>query len=117
MARKVAAVEALNKRELELGIAGTSASWHEEYVRLHPVVRAGGLPYDVTDGALLAAFEQCGAVEHLQVVRRDGRAMTAFLGYADPRSAVLAVDNVRLSANAGGTDANAYGAVEWYEAR
>lgn len=93
--KQAEAIRKLNARELELGIAGTSASWHADYAT-SPVVRVAGVPKDISDQVLLAVFEQYGAVDHLNVPRdAEGNAFVAFLGYADPLSAILAVDNVR----------------------
>eukprot|EP00171_Calliarthron_tuberculosum_P010697 IDg10697t1 len=86
----------LNSRELELGIAGTSASWHAQYAN-SPVVYIGGLRPNITDERILGVFEQYGVVEHLNIIRdektNEPRGF-AFLAYADSRSAVLAVDNL-----------------------
>ncbi len=92
----VEAIRKLNEREIELGIAGTSASWHEKYSS-SGVVYVGGLQPVLTEGDLLSVFEQYGVIVHVNLVR-DGKTRTprgfAFLDFEDPRSAVLAVDNL-----------------------
>lgn len=92
---KVEAIRKLNDEELRLGIAGSRASWHQEYANC-PFVYAGGLPTAFTEGDLLAIFEQYGTVVHVNLVRdaETGKSRGfAFLQYHDPRSAALAVDN------------------------
>lgn len=78
-----------------MGIAGTRASWHQKYESC-PFIYVGGLPTAITEGDLLAMFEQYGIVVHINLVRdaETGKSRGfAFLKYRDPRSAVLAVDN------------------------
>lgn len=88
-------IRKLNARELQLGIAGTSGSWHSQYAT-SPVIYIGGLRPTITDELVLGVFEQFGVVMHLNIVRdektNEPRGF-AFLAYEDPRSAVLAVDN------------------------
>lgn len=92
----VEAVAKINARELELGIAGTSASWHAKYAS-SGVVYVGGLQAVLTEGDVLSIFEQYGVINHINLVR-DEKSGTSrgfgFLEYIDPRSAVLAVDNL-----------------------
>lgn len=92
---KVEKLRKLNETELELGIAGTSASWHQKY-ESHPFIYVGGLPTAFTEGDLLVMFEQFGIVVHINLVRDADTGKSrgfAFLKYHDPRSAILAVDN------------------------
>lgn len=93
---KVESVRKLNARELELGIAGTSASWHSQYSK-SSVVHIGGLQSNITRESLLGIFEQYGQVFHLHIAMNEKTNQPrgfAFIGYADARSAVLAVDNL-----------------------
>ncbi|CDF40145.1 unnamed protein product [Chondrus crispus] len=93
--KKVEAIRKLNETELEEGIAGTSASWHQKYESC-PFIYVGGLPTALTEGDLLAMFEQFGIVVLVNLVREADTGKSrgfAFLKYHDPRSAVLAVDN------------------------
>jgi RNA-binding motif X-linked protein 2 len=48
---------AMNERELEMGVAGTERSWHRQY-RDSAWIFMGGLPYELTEGDLLAVFSQ-----------------------------------------------------------
>ncbi len=93
---KIESVRKLNARELELGIAGTSASWHQQYAR-SPVIYVGGLQPNITPLKLVEVFEQYGVVNHVHLKRDEKTGDVCgfgFLAYADPRSAVLAVDNL-----------------------
>ena len=47
----------LNERELSAGQSGTKTSWHEQY-RDSAWVFVGGLPFDLTEGDMLAVFSQ-----------------------------------------------------------
>lgn len=56
----------------------------------------GGLPYQLTEGDVLAIFSQYGEIEDINLVRdpETGKSKGfAFLQYEDQRSTVLAVDN------------------------
>lgn len=84
-----------NESELELGIAGTSGSWHEDFIT-NDRIFVGSFPSDATEGDLLTIFEQFGTVLHVNLVRDKTTGQSkrfAFLKYEDPRSCVLAVDN------------------------
>lgn len=89
----------LNERELELGIAGTSASWHAEF-SASSTIFIGGLAPAHTERHILAIFEQYGTIIHVNLVRdaqtRESR-QYAFAMYADARSAILAVDNLNAA--------------------
>lgn len=92
---KVEAIRKLNESELQLGIAATSASWHEKYIHC-PAIYVGGLHPHLTEGDLLAIFEQYGIVVHINLVRDNESGKSrgfAFLKYHDPRSSILAIDN------------------------
>ncbi|GBG67797.1 hypothetical protein CBR_g921 [Chara braunii] len=82
------------QREVDAGIQD-GASWHARY-KESAYIFTGGLPYDLTEGDLLAVFAQYGEMVDVNLVRdRDtGKSRGfAFLAYADQRSTVLAVDN------------------------
>ena len=49
----------MNERELEMGLAGTSKSWHQEY-KDSAWVFLGGLPYEMTEGDVICMFSQYG---------------------------------------------------------
>ena len=88
-------IQRINDRELKLGIAGTSASWHEEYAR-SAWVYVGGLAYSLSEGDVLCIFSQWGEIEDMHLVRDDDTGKSkgfAFIKYCDQRSTALAVDN------------------------
>ena len=82
-------------REIESGM-GESASWHERY-KHSAYVFAGGLPFNMTEGDILAVFSQFGEIVDVNLVRHEETGKSrgfAFICYADQRSTVLAVDNL-----------------------
>ncbi|XP_027941920.1 zinc finger CCCH domain-containing protein 25 isoform X1 [Vigna unguiculata] len=85
----------INAREAALGI-GEEASWHAKY-KDSAYVFVGGIPFDLTEGDLLAVFAQYGEVVDVNLVRDKGTGKSkgfAFLAYEDQRSTNLAVDNL-----------------------
>lgn len=93
---KAAAINKLNETELRLGIAGTSASWHQHHVA-SPTIYIGGLAMAHTERHILSIFEQYGTLTHVNLIRdphTNQSKQFAFANYADARSAVLAVDNL-----------------------
>ncbi|KAA8493924.1 RNA-binding motif protein, X-linked 2 [Porphyridium purpureum] len=96
MLSRIRAQEQVQERELLLGIAGTSASWHEQYAHSRTIY-IGGLQPHLSASDIGAVFEQYGAVEHVHIVkdRTTGEPRGfGFLTYVDQRSTVLAVDNL-----------------------
>ncbi|CAG7936394.1 unnamed protein product [Penicillium salamii] len=88
-------VQALNKRELENAVP-PEASWHADY-RDTAYVYIGGLPFDISEGDIVAIFSQYGEPVHVNLVRdkETGKSKGfAFLKYEDQRSTDLAVDNL-----------------------
>ncbi|KAJ5463053.1 Nucleotide-bindingalpha-beta plait [Penicillium sp. IBT 31633x] len=88
-------VQALNKRELEHAIP-PEASWHADY-RDTAYIYIGGLPFDLSEGDIIAIFSQYGEPVHVNLVRdkETGKSKGfAFLKYEDQRSTDLAVDNL-----------------------
>lgn len=90
-------IQRLNELELERQTP-PSASWHTDYAS-SAWIYVGGLPYELTEGDLIAICSQFGEVadDGAQLVRdRDtGRSKGfAFVKYEDQRSTVLAVDNL-----------------------
>ena len=82
-------------REIESGMS-ESASWHARY-KHSAYVFAGGLPFNMTEGDVLAVFSQYGEIVDVNVVRHEDTGKSrgfAFICYADQRSTVLAVDNL-----------------------
>ncbi|KZV15546.1 hypothetical protein F511_32196 [Dorcoceras hygrometricum] len=88
-------IQNINKKEATLGISD-EASWHSKY-KDSAYVYAGGLPFDLTEGDLLAVFAQYGEIVDVNLVRDKGTGKSkgfAFLAYEDQRSTILAVDNL-----------------------
>jgi RNA recognition motif-containing protein len=89
-------VQRINDRELELGLTGTSGSWHTQYEH-SAYVFCGGLPYQLNEGDLVVVFSQFGEVVDLNLVRdtEDGKSKGfAFLAFENQASTVLAIDNM-----------------------
>lgn len=116
-------ISRINQTELDIAINNPSASWHEQY-KDSAYIFIGGLPYDLTEGDVIAIFSQYGEVVDVNLPRanpnpdknsggsRDGGAANGasssqpkpvgkgkhrgfgFLMYEDQRSTVLAVDNL-----------------------
>lgn len=90
----IKAIQKLNEDELRLGITG-KASWHSDY-ESSAYVYVGGLPFAMNEGDIVTVFSQCGEIVDCNLVRDTDTGKSkgfAFLGYADQRSTVLAVDN------------------------
>ncbi|GAV73560.1 RRM_1 domain-containing protein/zf-CCCH domain-containing protein [Cephalotus follicularis] len=88
-------IQSLNSKEATLGIS-EEASWHAKY-KDSAYVFAGGIPFDLTEGDLLAVFSQYGEIVDVNLVRDKGTGKSkgfAFLAYEDQRSTILAVDNL-----------------------
>ncbi|MCJ1466831.1 hypothetical protein MMC07_005452 [Pseudocyphellaria aurata] len=88
-------IQSLNKRELENGVS-TEASWHADY-RDTAYIYIGGLPFDLTEGDIVAIFSQFGEPVYVNLIRdkESGKSKGfAFLKYEDQRSTDLAVDNL-----------------------
>ena len=86
----------INDRELEMGVAGTKNSWHQEYIS-SAWVFMGGLPYEISEGDMICMFSQYGEVVHVNLVRDHNTGKSrgfGFLCYEDQRSTNLAVDNL-----------------------
>ncbi|KAK9734716.1 hypothetical protein RND81_04G158700 [Saponaria officinalis] len=94
----------INAKEAELGISD-EASWHANY-KDSAYVFVGGLPYDLTEGDLLAVFAQYGEIVDVNLVREKSTGKSkgfAFIAYEDQRSTTLAVDNLNGAQIAGRT--------------
>jgi len=84
----------LSERELKLSDGGKT-SWHDEY-RDSAWIFIGGLPFDLSEGDIIAVFSQYGEPVNLNLVRHKDTGKSrgfAFLCYEDQRSTILAVDN------------------------
>ncbi|XP_038902704.1 zinc finger CCCH domain-containing protein 25-like [Benincasa hispida] len=88
-------IQKINAQEASLGIS-EEASWHAKY-KDSAYVFAGGIPYDLTEGDLLAVFAQYGEIVDVNLIRDKGTGKSkgyAFVAYEDQRSTNLAVDNL-----------------------
>ncbi|CAK7331258.1 unnamed protein product [Dovyalis caffra] len=88
-------IQDINSKEAALGIS-EQASWHAKY-KDSAYVFVGGIPFDLSEGDLLAVFAQYGEVVDVNLVRDKGTGKSkgfAFLAYEDQRSTNLAVDNL-----------------------
>ncbi|KAG8375975.1 hypothetical protein BUALT_Bualt09G0015000 [Buddleja alternifolia] len=84
----------INKKEANLGIS-EEASWHAIY-RDSAYIYVGGIPFDLTEGDLLAVFAQYGDIVDVNLIRDKGTGKSkgfAFLAYEDQRSTILAENN------------------------
>lgn len=89
-------IQQINERELELGIAGTSASWHDTY-KASAWIYVGNLDKDLSEGDIICVLSQYGELEDMSLMRHDDTGASRGFGYAkyeDARSCVLAVDNL-----------------------
>ncbi|KAL3750547.1 hypothetical protein ACJRO7_011534 [Eucalyptus globulus] len=88
-------IQKINSREAALGISD-EASWHAKY-KESAYVFVCGIPFDLTEGDLLAVFAQYGQIVDVNLVRDKGTGKSkgsAFIAYEDQRSTNLAVDNL-----------------------
>ncbi|MCL7023699.1 hypothetical protein MKW94_020076 [Papaver nudicaule] len=88
-------IQQINSKEAALGIS-EKASWHVQY-KESPYVFIGGVPYDLTEGDILAVFAQYGEIVDVNLVRDKATGKSkgfCFLAYEDQRSTNLAVDNL-----------------------
>ncbi|XP_031633077.1 RNA-binding motif protein, X-linked 2 [Contarinia nasturtii] len=86
-------VTKLSENELKRG--GTS-SWHDEY-KNSAWIFVGGLPYDLTEGDVIAVFSQFGEIVNINMIRdklTGKQKGFCFICYEDQRSTVLTVDNL-----------------------
>ncbi|CAK9164220.1 unnamed protein product [Ilex paraguariensis] len=88
-------IQSHNAKEAALGIS-EEASWHAKY-KDSAYVFVGGIPFELTEGDLLAVFAQYGEIVDVNLVRDKGTGKSkgfAFVAYEDQRSTNLAVDNL-----------------------
>jgi len=86
-------ISKLSDQELKFNDGKTS--WHDEY-KGSSWIFTGGLPYDLSEGDIIAIFSQYGEIVNLNLVRDKATGKSkgfAFVCYEDQRSTVLAVDN------------------------
>ena len=86
----------LSDQEIDMGIAGSAASWHNMY-KDSAWIFVGGLDYDLTEGDIIAVFSQYGEIVNINLIREKTTGKSkgfAFICYEDQRSTILAVDNL-----------------------
>ncbi|TGZ39336.1 RNA-binding motif protein, X-linked 2 [Temnothorax longispinosus] len=85
-------IKKLNEQELR---GRNKTSWHDQY-KDSAWIFVGGLPYDLTEGDVIAIFSQYGEVVNINLIRDKDTGKQkgyGFLCYEDQRSTILAVDN------------------------
>ncbi|XP_010503327.1 PREDICTED: zinc finger CCCH domain-containing protein 42 [Camelina sativa] len=95
---QVKLIQSRNAKESDLGISN-EASWHAEY-KNSAYVYAGLLPFDLTEGDILAVFSQYGEIVDVNLVRDKATGKSrgfAFIAYEDQRSTILAVENLNAA--------------------
>ncbi len=86
-------VTKLSERELTHGDGKTS--WHDEY-RDSAWLFIGGLPYELSEGDIIAVFSQYGEIVNINLIRDKATGKSkgfGFLCYENQKSTILAVDN------------------------
>uniref|UniRef100_A0A1B0DII2 Uncharacterized protein n=2 Tax=Phlebotomus papatasi TaxID=29031 RepID=A0A1B0DII2_PHLPP len=71
---------------------GSKSSWHDQY-KNSAWIFVGGLPYDLTEGDVIAVFSQYGEVVNINLVRDKATGKQkgfCFICYEDQRSTILA---------------------------
>ena len=95
MARQTEAVKRLVDQDLQ-NLTPFQHSWHSQYIN-SPYVYIGNLDPRLTEGDVITVLSQFGDVVDINLVRdKDtGKSLGfCFLGFDNPKSAVLAVDNL-----------------------
>ncbi|KAL9610833.1 MAG: hypothetical protein Q9167_004473 [Letrouitia subvulpina] len=88
-------IQRLNKLEIEKGVS-IEGSWHRDFDDT-AYIYIGGLPFDLSEGDIIAMFSQFGEPTWVKLVRDKDTGKSkgfAFLKYEDQRSTDLAVDNL-----------------------
>ncbi|KAL7296929.1 RNA-binding motif protein, X-linked 2-like [Trichogramma pretiosum] len=83
----------LSEQELQ---TKNKTSWHDEY-KGSAWIFVGGMPYDLTEGDVIAVFSQYGEIVNINLIRDKDTGKFkgyGFLCYEDQRSTILAVDNL-----------------------
>ena len=62
----IKAIAKLNEEELRAGLTGAN-SWHSQY-KDSAYVYVGGLPFDLTEGDVIAVMSQCDSTELLGAI-------------------------------------------------
>ncbi|GAA5977419.1 hypothetical protein JCM5350_004682 [Sporobolomyces pararoseus] len=86
-------IQRINQQELD---SGATASWHDQY-KDSAYINVGGLPFNLTEGDVIAIFSQYGEILDINLPRDKATGKPrgfAWIMYADQRSTILAVDNL-----------------------
>ena len=89
-------IEKFKNIELERGIFDEHYSFHSEFHDC-PWIIIRNLSYQLSEGDICTIFEQYGTITAMELVRDDKTGAprgTCIICYEDPRSAILAVDNL-----------------------
>jgi RNA-binding motif X-linked protein 2 len=95
MAARSKEVAKLQNAELDRDIFDVGQSFHGEFQNC-PWIIVRNLSCNLSEGDLATMFEQYGTLTALELMRDKDIGLsrgTAIMGYEDPRSAILAVDN------------------------
>ena len=96
MAWRAKEINTMKEREFKKGIFNVDQSFHAEFMEC-PWVIVRNLVYQLSEGDIMTIFEQYGTIISFELLRdeKTGHSKgTAIFSYKDPRSAVLAVDNL-----------------------
>ncbi|GAA5847064.1 hypothetical protein JCM5353_000109 [Sporobolomyces roseus] len=86
-------IQRINQQELD---SGATASWHDQY-KESAYINVGGLPFNLTEGDVIAIFSQYGEIVDINMPRDKATGKVrgfAWIMYYDQRSTILAVDNL-----------------------
>lgn len=89
-------IEKLKQHEFDNGIFSVDQSFHAEYAQC-PWIIVRNLPYEYSEGDIMTIFEQYGTIISLELARSEVTGIskgTAIFSYENPKSAILAVDNL-----------------------
>ncbi|KAJ3223794.1 hypothetical protein HK099_000687 [Clydaea vesicula] len=92
---KIRTLESINKKELSTNTSH-DASWHNDYAD-SAYIYIGSLPYNLTEGDIIAVFSQYGEIVDVTLLRDKVTGKSkggCFLAYENQKSTVLAVDNL-----------------------
>ncbi|KAK8891185.1 RNA-binding motif protein, X-linked 2 [Tritrichomonas musculus] len=96
MALRAKEIQRFQEIELERGIFDTYQSFHNDF-RDCPWIIVRGLSFSLSEGDIATIFEQYGTIVSMELVRDEKTGAsrgTCLMAYEDPRSAVLAIDNL-----------------------
>ncbi|OHT16873.1 hypothetical protein TRFO_41501 [Tritrichomonas foetus] len=89
-------IEKFKEIELQRGVFETYQSFHHDFHDC-PWIIVRNLSYHFSEGDICTIFEQYGTIVSMELIRdaKTGESRgTCIMAYEDPRSAVLAIDNL-----------------------